>query len=167
MRIVKKIGVISLILALLAIFPSLTSGVGVVLAFFALVLSGISAITGDLKYVGLVVLITTINLFVLSAVSTSWMNKQYESPYPYGEPPPDWPELKGADEKKKKRYIISLKSLAFHMGQHSCAYPLVYGVESIMLHKIHITGRLNSNVMCKRKSNGRKIPRYNKITSFV
>lgn len=112
----KKIGVISLILALLAIFPSLISGVGVVLAFFALVLSGISAITGDLKYVGLVFLITTINLFVLSAVSTSWMNKQYESPYPYGEPPPDWPELKGADERKKEALHNFIKTASFPYG---------------------------------------------------
>jgi uncharacterized Tic20 family protein len=99
----KKLGVISVVIAILSIIPSLVTGIGIVLALFALLLSGVSAISGKLKYVTAVILLTTMNLFFLSIASTSWMNKQYAYPYiDDKEIPSDWPELEGAKERKKE-----------------------------------------------------------------
>jgi hypothetical protein len=51
--------------------PGLISGIGVSIALFALVLSGISSLSGRLKYVSLVAIITTLSLFFISVESAS------------------------------------------------------------------------------------------------
>lgn len=112
----KWLGMLSLAIAFLAIPLGLISSIGVVMSLLALLLSGVSAISGRFKYVSLVFLITTISLFTLSVASTSWMDKQYESPYPYGAPPADWPEAKGAVERKKEALSDFLKLVSLPYG---------------------------------------------------
>ncbi len=59
----KWLGILSLVMAFLAIPPGMISGLGVIMALLALLISGASAILGNLGYVALVLVITTINLF--------------------------------------------------------------------------------------------------------
>lgn len=68
----KWLGISSLVIAILAIPPSMVSGLGVLLALFGLILSGTSALLGNFKYVIIVLIITTVNLFCLSIASTLW-----------------------------------------------------------------------------------------------
>ena len=112
----KWLGVISLVMAFLSIPISMVTGLGVILALLALLVSGASAFLGELKYAAIVLVITTINLFSLSVASSSWMNKQYESPYPYGAPPLNWPESKGADERKKEALYGFMKLVSLPYG---------------------------------------------------
>lgn len=100
----KWLGITSVILAILAIPPGFISGIGVSMALFALLLSGISSISGRLKYVSIVVIITTLNLFFVSVDSASWSQKRYAAPYPHGKPPIDWPEIEGARESRQKAF---------------------------------------------------------------
>ena len=113
----KKLGVISVVIAVFSIIPSLVTGIGIMLALFALLLSGISAVSGNLKYVIVVILLTTINLFFLSIASTSWMNKQYAYPYIESkEIPSDWPELEGAKDRKKEALYEFIRWVSLPYG---------------------------------------------------
>ena len=113
----ESLGVISLVVAIFSIIPSLVTGIGIILALFALLLSGVSAISGKLKYVIAVILLTTINLFFLSIASTSWMNKQYAYPYTEGKYiPSDWPEVEGAKERKKEALYEFIRWVSLPYG---------------------------------------------------
>ncbi len=70
--IVKTLGILSIILALLAIMPTLVSGVGLVLALGILIFSGITALFGNIKYAIIVLLITTLNIAILSSSILGW-----------------------------------------------------------------------------------------------
>ena len=100
----RRLGITSVVLAILAIPPSLISGIGVSMALFALVLSGISSLSGRLKYVSLVAIITTLSLFFISVESASWSQKRYAAPYPHGKPPIEWPEVEGARNSRQKAF---------------------------------------------------------------
>lgn len=100
----RRLGITSVILAILAIPPGLISGIGVSMALFALLLSGISSISGRLKYVSIVAIITTLNLFFVSVESASWSQKRYASPYPHGKPPIEWSEVEGARNSRQKAF---------------------------------------------------------------
>lgn len=64
----KTIGISSVVVAVLSILPSLVSGVGALLALFALLISGVSAIHGERRYVWLVMIIVTIDLGAFSVL---------------------------------------------------------------------------------------------------
>jgi len=100
----KRLGITSVVLAILAIPLGFISGLGVSMALFALLLSGISSLTGRLKYVSIVVIITTLNLFFVSVESASWSQKRYVTPYPHGKPPIEWPEVEGARDSRQKAF---------------------------------------------------------------
>ncbi len=55
-------GILSIFLAVLGIFPALLSGAALGLVLIVLVLSGLTALSGNIKYALVVLAITTINL---------------------------------------------------------------------------------------------------------
>ncbi len=75
MCIMNVIGIASIFLAILSVPASLVSGIGVAIALLVLLLSGISALSGKLKYAIIVLIITTLNLFFFSVASLEWMPK--------------------------------------------------------------------------------------------
>jgi len=112
----RKLGITSVILSILAIPLGLISGIGVSIALFALVLSGISSISGRLKYVSIVAIITTLSLFFVSVESASWSQKRYTAPFPYGKPPIDWPEVEGARESRQKAFSEFVEFVSIPYG---------------------------------------------------
>lgn len=64
----RTLGIASLAVALLAIFPSLVSGAGALLALIALPLAGISAIHGERRYAWATMAIVTLDLGLVSVL---------------------------------------------------------------------------------------------------
>ena len=64
----KTIGITSVVVAVLSIFPSLVSGAGALLALFALLISGISALHGERRYAWITMIVVTIDLGVFSVL---------------------------------------------------------------------------------------------------
>lgn len=67
--VLKWIGELAVALSVLAIIPSLISGVGISMALSVLLLSGISALSGTIKYALITIAIVTFNLFVTSILA--------------------------------------------------------------------------------------------------
>lgn len=68
MLILKAVGIFSALLAICSVFLSLVSGAGIIVALIALVLSGISAIAGDIRYAAFTTVVVTIDLFFVSVL---------------------------------------------------------------------------------------------------
>lgn len=66
--ILKAVGIFSALLAICSVFLSLVSGAGIIVALIALVLSGISAIAGDIRYAAFTTVVVTIDLFFVSVL---------------------------------------------------------------------------------------------------
>jgi len=64
----RRVGIISVAVASFAILPSLVSGAGALLALFALILGGISAINGERKHAWITMFLVTVDLAVLSVL---------------------------------------------------------------------------------------------------
>ena len=63
---IKVMGVLLIILALLAIIPSLVSGVGLVFALVIMLLSALTTLSGHIRYALIVAIITTANILFFS-----------------------------------------------------------------------------------------------------
>lgn len=68
MLILKAVGIFAALLAISSVFFSLVSGAGIIVALIALVLSGISAIKGSIRYAAFTIVVVTIDLFFVSVL---------------------------------------------------------------------------------------------------
>lgn len=66
------VGEAAIYLSIFAILPSLISGVGISVALSALLLSGVSALSGQAKYAVATAIIVTTNIFFISILTTEW-----------------------------------------------------------------------------------------------
>lgn len=80
----RYLGVGSVILAVLAIPPSLVSGLGVLVALCALLMGALSALGGRMRFALVTTLIVTVNIFGFSVLTTLWT----APPLPPGAQPP-------------------------------------------------------------------------------
>jgi len=67
----KIIGIISLVICVVSIVPSLVSGVGLVGAVLSIVIAGLAAAMKDIKYSTIASVITTVNIFGFSIFAIS------------------------------------------------------------------------------------------------
>ncbi|MCL5022743.1 MAG: hypothetical protein M1497_05185 [Nitrospirae bacterium] len=112
----KWLGITSIFLAILAVPLGFISGLGVSMALFALLLSGISSLSGRFKYVSIVIIVTTLNLFFVSVESASWSQKRYAAPYPHEKPPIEWPEVAGARASRQEALNEFIKFVSIPYG---------------------------------------------------
>ena len=77
----KHLGRTAVGLSFLSLLPAYASSIGVILALAVLVLAGVSALTGVLRYSVIVGLITTVNVFGLSIFPLTLKSGEWEAMY--------------------------------------------------------------------------------------